>query len=113
MLFVAFQISAQVSVTFNVDMNLQAQYKGFDLINGDVWVQGSNGMNHQLSDGDADGIFSVTISDIFNNEDEIQYRFIKDGEWEHHYPEMPGDHGNRVATASADLVLDHIWDDQI
>jgi len=98
-------ISAQVNITFQVDMSYQIELGKFDRNSEWVEVAGSfNGWNGsgRFQDNDGDGIYELTIGG-FNTGDSHGYKFRLNGQWDGR-EEFPGVGNDRMHTVG--LVAD-------
>ena len=91
--------SAQVNITFQVDMSYQIELGKFDRNSEWVEVAGSfNGWNGsgRFQDNDGDGVYELTIGG-FNTGDNHGYKFRLNGQWDGR-EEFPGVGNDRMHT---------------
>jgi len=115
MFFASFIFAQPFNVTFSVDMTAPIGTGDFVVGTDHVWLTGSMcdwsepgiGTSIELTDGDADGKYTGTLSVAAAGE--ISYKFFKNDGWSG--GEWNGD-PNRTDDIQADVTLLKVWGDQ-
>lgn len=109
--FIFGEASAQVSVTFQVDLSVQIQRGAFDPVGERVDVAGSfNGWGSTLTplaDPDRDSVYVVVVGG-FSPGDSFEYKFRFNGAWDDR-EEFPGAGNNRSYTVQPGGNVIRVW----
>jgi len=105
-----FQLQAQTNqnLTFQVNMTIQIQKGNFNPASGTLSVAGSfqgwsaDNPSYMLTDGDSDGIYTLTTQVTGDAATEIQYKFIMNGGWE-------SVDNRKFTLTGSDAVLDVVY----
>lgn len=118
-IFVAAALSAQVTVTFNIDMN---GVSGFDAGTHKVyfsgaaigtldsdWPEPGTVAEYEMSDGDGDGIYSISAENVADGDYEFKYVFIESGTtgWDNESIGYPNNHS--VSVSGSDVMVYNEW----
>jgi len=107
-------VTAQVTVTFNVDMNGYTASENFDVyISGSIfgWTEPGTDDLYKLTDGDGDGIYTIEATGVAAGEVEFKYFAGETGTIDWDSGEWPGDPNRTLTVATTDLVTANIWSD--
>ncbi|MBU0712586.1 T9SS type A sorting domain-containing protein [bacterium] len=99
------------AVTFEVNMSYQIKTGGLDPASGYVDIAGNfngwDGVNHHLSDADADSIWDITLDSLMAPGDTLYFKFRINGDWG--TSEFPGGGPNREYIVQGGTQTYSVW----